>query len=307
MQSAQEGGRTRSIVVSVAVFLIALLWVVSYSRKTVQPEPRILRLADPPVNSPEPGSPPPTPLLTEVEAVPTTANQPAIRHVETEQDRAAWEKALPRLTCADLTLDRTKPVQVGKTFWVEGRATAVYRARGDLLVLKVEVGCEHGPIGVPIFASLGDLDSMPSAGDSVRVIGKLGRYKDEWQLEPLAKADVRVTVRMSDLNTADAYSLSRALDLPGRTLLVGPLVVQKMTPFVSKQGRQHLRLVLTNLGGGEPVGGVMWEGTWGTETLLLENQPVFVLAKIDTYKNAPSLVVARMEPAPRVNRDRPRP
>lgn len=187
------------------------------------------------------------------------------------------------------------PRFAGTTFQVEGVVESVQSLPRGLTIINLSLAESNSAIDVAVFPSLGDLPVKLVRGDRARVTGTLGTYRGRLQIKPLSVEQVLVSTP-SDT----ALRLAEAAERVGETLHVGPLTSLQTEFFTSSANLRHLRLVLADPDDPDSRGqqGIMYEGdhTPCELDLLLSSDPFMVTARIETFQEAPSLVVNRVFP-----------
>lgn len=187
--------------------------------------------------------------------------------------------------------DLVDPRSVGQTFQMTGTVVDVFRSKNGLVALTVLDKQKNLTLSVPIFASLGRIEQMPSVGSQVLIFGNLGFYKGRAQLKPLSAKHVRVL--SASASEAAAVDLKYAMNNPGQLVLIGPVQVYELSPFVAKKsGKRHLRLTIGQ--DGQIISGICFEGNWSSGLLdKLENatQNIYVSGTIGEYRGSPNITV----------------
>ncbi len=187
------------------------------------------------------------------------------------------------------------PRFAGTTFRVEGVIESVQFLPRGLTIINLRLAESNSTIDVTVFPSLGELPVKLVRGDLARVTGTLGTYRGRPQIKPLSVEQVIVSTPIDT-----ALRLVEAADRVGETLLVGPLTSLETEFFTSTANLRHLRLVLAEPDDAEPrpQQGIMYEGdqTPCELDLLMSSDPFMVTARIETFQEAPSLVVNRVFP-----------
>lgn len=201
----------------------------------------------------------------------------------------------PRLTASHIA----DPRFAGATFQVEGRVTSIRTMQQGIVVIDLHQAEEGLFVGVPVFPALGCLPVKPVRDERVRVTGNLGMYRGRPQIRPLSAAHVELVAP-----PIIAWTATAAAERTGETLYIGPLRTVASEFFESRQGWEHLRLTLADVGVGmDPVAesramfqGIMYQNaqTACEVDLLRSGEPFMVTAEVVTYRGAPSLNVRRV-------------
>jgi len=141
-------------------------------------------------------------------------------------------------------------------------------------------------IQVPVWPSFGELPRV-RRGDTVEIVGNLGKYRGKWQLNPLSAEHIRI---VDEQDYSLAVPLSQALARIDETLLIGPVDAVDAVPFTSKtSGKKHLRIVVRDQDG--DAEGIIFEGNWDEIDLetFRKKQTVYLKAKVGIYRGKPSL------------------
>ena len=140
-------------------------------------------------------------------------------------------------------------------------------------------------IQVPVWPSFGELPRV-RRGDTVEIVGNLGKYRGKWQLNPLSTEHIRI---IDEQDYSLAVPLSLALKRVNEILLIGPVDAVDAVPFTSKSGKKHLRIVVRDQAGAAE--GIIFEGNWDEIDLetFRKKQTVYLKAKVGIYRGKPSL------------------
>ena len=127
------------------------------------------------------------------------------------------------LTSDDLLIPESR----GQTFLIKGGVTYFFRTKNDLFILSLKSDDEKISIQVPVWPSFGELPRV-RRGDTVEIVGNLGKYRGKWQLNPLSAEHIRINsaehIRIIDeWYYSLAVPLSQALKRIDETLLIGPV------------------------------------------------------------------------------------
>lgn len=187
------------------------------------------------------------------------------------------------------------PVNQGMTFSFSGTIIDAHTTRQGLIILKVQNRQSNLTIDVPIFPSIGKLETTPQTGDSISLVGNLGQYKGKPQLQPLAAELIQVQ-QNSHIDPEVSHTLREAI-VDGNqnvTLLIGPVSAVSTQTFTSKSGKTHLKVVLR-----DPtalVEGVIWAGNWdqALRNQLGSKAAFHVNAKVGSFRGQPSLTINKV-------------
>ena len=185
------------------------------------------------------------------------------------------------LTSDDLLIPESR----GQTFLIKGGVTYFFRTKNDLFILSLKSDDEKISIQVPVWPSFGELPRV-RRGDTVEIVGNLGKYRGKWQLNPLSTEHIRI---IDEQDYSLAVPLSLALKRIDETLLIGPVDAVDAVPFISKSGKKHLRIVVRDQDG--DAEGIIFEGNWDEIDLetFRKKQTVYLKAKVGIYRGKPSL------------------
>ena len=178
------------------------------------------------------------------------------------------------------------PESRGQTFLIKGGVTYFFRTKNDLFILSLKSDDEKISIQVPVWPSFGELPRV-RRGDTVEIVGNLGKYRGKWQLNPLSTEHIRI---IDEQDYSLAVPLSLALKRIDETLLIGPVDAVDAVPFTSKtSGKKHLRIVVRDQDG--DAEGIIFEGNWDEIDLetFRKKQTVYLKAKVEIYRGKPSL------------------
>ena len=181
--------------------------------------------------------------------------------------------------------DLLTPENRGQTFLFKGVVAFFFRTRNDLFILSLKSEDRKISIQVPVWPSFGELPRV-RRGDTVEIVGNLGKYRGKWQLNPLSTEHIRI---IDEQDYSLAIPLSLALKRIDETLLIGPVDAVDAVPFISKSGKKHLRIVVRDQDG--DAEGIIFEGNWDEIDLEIfrKKQTVYLKAKVVKYKGKPSL------------------
>ena len=190
--------------------------------------------------------------------------------------------------------DLLTPENRGQTFLIKGGVTYFFRTKNDLFILGLKSDDEKISIQVPVWPSFGELPRV-RRGDTVEIVGNLGKYRGKWQLNPLSAEHIRINsaehIRIIDeWYYSLAVPLSQALKRIDETLLIGPVDAVDAVPFTSKtSGKKHLRIVVRDQD--RDAEGIIFEGNWDEIDLetFRKKQTVYLKAKVGIYRGKPSL------------------
>lgn len=174
----------------------------------------------------------------------------------------------------------------GQAFSFKGVVRYFFRTKNDLLILSLKSKDGDISIQVPIWPSSGGLPRL-RRGDTVEIVGNLGKYRGKWQLNPLSSEHIHI---IDDIDDSLAVPLSEALKRVNEMLLIGPVETVTAAPFTSKKsGRQHLRIVVRDQD--REVEGIIFDGSWDEHDLkkFETSQTVYLRAKMGSYRGKPSL------------------
>lgn len=199
-------------------------------------------------------------------------------------DQASYTK----LTAAAIV----DPTNQGMTFRLSGHVINTFTTSQGLIILTVQNRAESLTIDVPIFPSIGKLETKPTTGDAVAVVGNLGQYKGRPQLRPLSAELIEVK-SVGTISPELAHKLSDAIKTGSNSgpLLIGPVSAVSSKTFRSKAGKKHLKVVLKDKTA--IAEGIIWESGWD-EALrgrLDGGAEFYVYAKVGTFQNQPSLTI----------------
>ena len=186
------------------------------------------------------------------------------------------------LTSDDLLIPESR----GQAFLIKGGVTYFFRTKNDLFILSLKSDDEKISIQVPVWPSFGELPRV-RRGDTVEIVGNLGKYRGKWQLNPLSTEHIRI---IDEQDYSLAVPLSLALKRVNETLLIGPVDAVDAVPFTSKtSGKKHLRIVVRDQDG--DAEGIIFEGNWDEIDLetFRKKQTVYLKAKVGIYRGKPSL------------------
>ena len=186
-------------------------------------------------------------------------------------------KTIPQLAAADL-IDSNK----GKTFsfsgkvykkLVRGNGLHIYRTVSSDQSLEVESTLW------PAFGNYSDLNhKFP-----LNITGILGKYDGLWQLNPLSSQHIQ-----SDIDLVD---LSKAIKQTNKTLLIGPIKIEKYKIVRWSTGQKNLKILVHN--GRDFVDALMWEKQWDENTIktLKADELFYVEAEVREYRGDVSLTI----------------
>ena len=189
-------------------------------------------------------------------------------------------------------IDRLKTVHLadsgssGKTFRLKGTVAYMFRTQNDLLIVTLKAQNEDVSIQMPLWPSSGKLPRLRS-GDTVELVGNLGRYRGKPQLNPLSSEHIRI---IDETDYSGAVPLAEAITRLNETLIIGPVEGVEALPFLSKKsGREHLRLSVRD--GDVEAEGIIFSGNWDDldVEVLKSGQPVYLRAKVASYRGKPNL------------------
>ena len=178
------------------------------------------------------------------------------------------------------------PESRGRPFLFKGIVTFFFRTRNDLFILSLKSEDGGKTIQVPLWPSFGELPRV-RRGDTVEIVGNLGKYRGQWQLNPLSTEHIRI---VDEQDYSLAVPLSLALKRIDETLLIGPVEAVEAIPFISKtSGKKHLRIIVRDPDG--DAEGIIFEGNWDEIDLktFRKKQTVYLKAKVGLYRGKPSL------------------
>ena len=125
--------------------------------------------------------------------------------------------------------DLLTPENRGQTFLFKGVVAFFFRTRNDLFILILKSDDGKISIQVPVWPSFGELPRV-RRGDTVEIVGNLGKYRGKWQLNPLSTEHIRI---IDEQDYSLAVPLSLALKRVNETLLIGPVDAVDAVPFTS--------------------------------------------------------------------------
>jgi len=189
---------------------------------------------------------------------------------------------IDRLTAGHLADKGSK----GQAFRFKGAIAYLFRTQNDLFIVTLKSQNGGVSIQVPIWPSSGKLPRL-RRGDTVEIVGNLGRYRGKPQLNPLSSEHIRI---IDETDYSRALPLAEAITRLKETLLIGPVKGVKTLPFVSKKsGREHLRLIVRD--GDVEAEGIIFSGSWDDlDVEVLESgRLVYLRAKVAAYRGKPNL------------------
>ena len=192
------------------------------------------------------------------------------------------------------------PSYRGSSLIFEGRVRSVYTLETGMTVMSLYDPEGDVNMGVTMFPSLGCLPVMPVKDETVRITGNLGMYQGKPQIQPLSADHVQV---LTDGEDAQQVPLSSVSDVHvGQTLVVGPVVADRVTSFESQHGRRHLQIEFADAaqeGATErKVGGIMFQSrqTPCAVRRLRSKSPIAVKVDVSDFNGALSLSVQQVVP-----------
>lgn len=177
---------------------------------------------------------------------------------------------------------------------VAGTVTRVYRTAGSGLFVKVRTDLGED-VAVMLSPALGSLDTLPQPGAPIKIVA--GSTIGRSALVPVTKHHVD----LGDARSREAFnqgaapvrtgSIAEARRAPLGTKMLLQLRALSVRPFISRAGKRHLSLMLTD--GQDTARGVMWEGTWQPDDLELmaSGRPFVVQAKVGEFRGDLSLIL----------------
>jgi hypothetical protein len=148
-------------------------------------------------------------------------------------------------------------------------------------------------IDITIFPSLGELKINPLAGDMLKVVGLLKKYKKTFQIEPFDINSLTIIKEKTSCEKSITLKESRLYHTK-TNYEIAPVTGISATPFRSKKGQLHLKIKVK--WGNQIEAGIMWEDKWGNNDLKLIKSGVEIClyAKIKRYQGRLSLETARI-------------
>lgn len=176
-----------------------------------------------------------------------------------------------------------------------GYVDSIYFSDTNIMYLEIKTETKES-FSVITFPGMGMLKDDYYLGDKVKVTGTIKKYQGNFQIQPLSQENIILLKRGEGLNPKDFVPLDNLKRHIEKTVLTGPLEIVDMEPFVSSNGKHHLRVNLLQNGISQEA--IIFAGSWTEDTIeLMQSDTHFILkASVSEFRGTPSLAIEAFIP-----------